>query len=158
MGMPHLKKKALSIVTPAIHKTVFCGLSRTVLGGDDCGVLMAVTMQFSILHCDVCTSYISTKTQHYIPENCNSCAMQLVLKSYCYSATQKNFPLSMESRQRFISVFTCPYTGLVETSPYSSVRVSRSILKISCHRYLCFPHGLCENQKPSWSYLSSVWF
>jgi hypothetical protein len=42
--MPHLKKKTLSIVTPVIHRTLFCGLSKTELGGVNCEVLVAVIM------------------------------------------------------------------------------------------------------------------
>ena len=62
--MPHLKKKiALSIVTPAIHRTLFCGLNKTVLGGDGCEVLMAVTMHSLVFYTVMCALVT------YLPNN-----------------------------------------------------------------------------------------
>jgi hypothetical protein len=51
-----LKKKKIvsSTVTPAIHRTLFCGLSKTVLGGDGCEVLMAVTMYSLVIYTVMC--------------------------------------------------------------------------------------------------------
>jgi len=77
MGMPHLKKKALSIVTPAIHRTLFCGLSKTVLGGDDCEVFMAVTMHSLVFYTVMCAlvTYLPihniTSQKTVIPVQCS---------------------------------------------------------------------------------------
>lgn len=61
----------------------FCGLSKTVLGGVVCKVLMAVTIHSLVFYIVMCAlvTYVPNSTLH--PENCNPQAMQLVLRSYC---------------------------------------------------------------------------
>ena len=54
----HRKEQAFSIVTPAIHGTLFCGPSKTVLGGDGCEVLMAVTMHILVFDIVMCALVI----------------------------------------------------------------------------------------------------
>jgi hypothetical protein len=62
----HKQEEASSVVTPAIHGTSFCGLSKTVLGGVVCKVLMAVTMHSLVFYIVMCTlvTYVPNSTLH----------------------------------------------------------------------------------------------
>jgi hypothetical protein len=158
----HRKDEALSVVIPTIHGTSSCGLSITVLGGVGCEVLMAVNMHILVFYIvKPSTCYISTKVHKIasqktvIPmQQCNKVGLEkLLLLSYT-----KISPPCMEPRQSFIIVFTGPSPGLVKTSPHPSAQVSRFILILFSHQYLCLPVVSVNSKQPSQSCLSSVRF